>query len=150
MIIIHHQPQMYGPSHGGAPCGARSIHALAADDKQGRGHVSPVGHKRSSCVCGLSLTDLLNSGGLRLPHFSSFTHCARVSLRSGAHRRLIGSSRLVSRHPFKLRQHFDRQISNAAENHSRCLFGGGFQRPQHDPRGKPISWKSLPPKETAR
>lgn len=106
MTVIDHEQQMDRPSHGrGVPCGARSTYRLAADYTQGRGHVSPVGHEPTS-ASGLSLTDLLlNSGGLRLPHFSQFSLrgglSSRPVLRKGD--RLRPLPHVAGRHKFRSR-----------------------------------------------
>jgi hypothetical protein len=165
MTVINDQHQMGMHSrNGGAPSlGHGYAFRPAADQSQGRGHVFPVGqYGQSSRPSALGLIVLLNSGGLRLPHFSSFTHCARSSSSSDLTRigrvcvpslRTSGlpqfrSPRVgvrrggcafvaapTSRLHFKPTNHVCQDNSDWSERHLQSAFRGRSSMTNHHPKG---------------
>lgn len=147
-----HKHQMDRPSHGGAPCGARSVYPLAADEAQGGRRVPSVGEiVQGTGSLARLLTLLPNSRGriaICAPRFSNHRIASRHPLSGRGYGRAgrtllprlartqFMRSVMALRSQFGLPEHVRRQTADAPECHSLSPFHGvTFHIQEHATKG---------------
>jgi hypothetical protein len=155
VTLARNEHQMDRPSHGGAPCGARSVYAPVARDKaQGRPHVRPV-CVASSLLAGSTRYLPVRTGGASRP--VPFIH---VTLRPPStverHRRLVSFlpmgraatkfvaqlSGVRSRH--RVSEHFDCQVTYRSERHHQSFSSAVGHEPTSSERTLTVAQKPGP------